>query len=86
MGLPSVSSQLLPIQTVDMTIFLEKNGSELTALYLIHIPFGETLYLRSVWYKDLIDDIHKDTAGWVKEIRKRENENAVEIGFKMKET
>lgn len=53
--------------------------SVLTALYVIHIPFSESLYPRSVWYKDFIDDINKDTSGWFAETQKRGKENEVEI-------
>lgn len=75
------------MRAVDVAISLAKKyGSELTALYVIHIPFGESLYPRSIWYNDFIDDIKKYTAGWVEEIQKRGRENGVEIGSKMKET
>jgi nucleotide-binding universal stress UspA family protein len=79
------SSQSL--RAVDVAISLAKKyNSTLTALYVIHIPFGESLYPRSVWYKEFIDDIHKDTGGWLAEIQRRGKENGVEIGSRMKET
>ena len=75
------------MRAVEVGISLAKKyGSILTALYVIHIPFGESLYPRSVWYKDFIDDINKDTAGWFAEIQKKGKENKVVIGSKMKET
>ena len=52
------------MRVVDVGISLAKqSGSTLTALYVIHIPFGESLYPRSIWYKDFIDDINKETSG-----------------------
>ena len=75
------------MRAVEVGISLAKKyGSILTALYVIHIPFGESLYPRSVWYKDFINDINKDTAGWFAEIQKKGEENKVAIGSKMKET
>jgi len=75
------------MRAVDIAISLAKKyDSALAALYVIHIPFGESLYPRSVWYKEFIDDIKKDTDGWIGEIQKKGKENGVEIGFKMKET
>ena len=75
------------MRAVDIAISLAKRyGSALTALYVIHIPFGENLYPRSVWYKDFIDDINRETDGWFAEIQRRGKENGVEISSKMKET
>jgi hypothetical protein len=53
-----------------------KFGSLVTALYVVHIPFGENLYPRHVWYKEFIDDINKETHVWFEDIRKRGKENA----------
>jgi nucleotide-binding universal stress UspA family protein len=75
------------MRAVDIAISLAKRyGSALTALYVVHIPFGENLYPRSVWYKEFIDDIHRATDGWLAEIQRHGNENGVEISSKMKET
>lgn len=75
------------MRAVDIAISLAKRyGSALTALYVIHIPFGENLYPRSVWYKDFIDDINRETDGWFAEVQRRGKENGVEISSKMKET
>jgi nucleotide-binding universal stress UspA family protein len=75
------------MRAVDVAISLAKKyDSVLTALYVIHIPFGETLYPRSLWHKDFINDIKKDTAGWIEEIHKRGRESGIEISSKMKET
>lgn len=75
------------MRAVDASISLAKRyNSVLTALYIIHIPFGESLYPRSVWYKEFIDDINEETRGWFADIRKRGSDNDVEIEVKMKET
>ncbi|AIF82609.1 universal stress protein UspA-like protein [Candidatus Nitrososphaera evergladensis SR1] len=75
------------MRAVDIAISLAKKyESALTALYVIHIPFGESLYPRSAWHKDFIDDINKDTGGWFAEIQRRGKENGVEISSEMKET
>jgi nucleotide-binding universal stress UspA family protein len=75
------------MRAVDVAISLAKKyDSALTALYVIHIPFGESLYPRSMWHKEFIDDVKKDAVEWVEEIHKRGKENGVEIDSKMKET
>lgn len=75
------------MRAVDVGISLAtKYDSVLTALYVIHIPFGESLYPRSVWYKDFIKDINKETLEWFAEIQKRGKENGVEIESKVRET
>lgn len=75
------------MRAVDAAVSLAaKYDSVLTALYVIYIPFGERLYPRSVWYKEFIEDIHKETSGWFAEIQKRGKENGVEIELKMSET
>jgi nucleotide-binding universal stress UspA family protein len=58
----------------------------LTALYVIHIPFGESLYPRSVWYKEFMDNTNKETRGWFEDIQKRGKENGAEIQSEMKDT
>lgn len=75
------------MRAVDVGISLAKqHSSKLTALYVIHIPFGESLYPRSIWYKDFIDDINKETSKWVADIQRRGREKRIEIESKMKET
>lgn len=75
------------LRAVDVAISLAKKyNSALAALYVVLIPFGESLYPRSVWYKEFIDDIKKDTDRWIGEIKKKRKEYGVEIDFKMKET
>ncbi len=75
------------MRALDAAILIaSKFGSLVTALYVVHIPFGENLYPRHVWYKEFIDDINKETHVWFEDIRKRGKENGVEIESKMKET
>lgn len=75
------------MRAVDVAVSLAaKYNSALTALYVIYIPFGERLYPRSVWHKEFIDDINKETHRWFAEIQKRGKENGVEIKLKMSET
>lgn len=75
------------MRAVDVAISLaQKYDSVLTALYVVHIPFGERLYPRSVWYKEFIEEIHKDSGRWFAKIQKRGKKNNVEIEVKAKET
>jgi nucleotide-binding universal stress UspA family protein len=75
------------MRAVEIGISLAKQSrSTLTALYVIHIPFGESLYPRSIWYKDFIEDINKETSNWIADIYRRGKEKGVEIESKMKET
>lgn len=75
------------IRAVDVAISLaQKYDSVLTALYVVHIPFGERLYPHSIWYKEFIEEIHKDSRRWFAEIEKRGKKNNVEVEVKAKET
>lgn len=75
------------MRAVDVAISLaQKYDSVLTALYVVYIPFGERLYPRSVWYKEFIEDIRKDSSRWCVEIQKRGKTNRVEVEVKVKET
>ena len=75
------------MRAVDIAISLAiKYDSVLTALYAIHIPFGERLYSRSIWYKDFIEDIRKDSGGWLAAIQKKGKENGLEIETRIRET
>jgi nucleotide-binding universal stress UspA family protein len=49
------------IRAVDVAISLaQKYDSVLTALYVVHIPFGERL-TRARYGKEFIEEIHKDS-------------------------
>ena len=85
--LAAVDGSAQSMRAVDVCISLaSKYNSVLTALYVIHIPFGESLYPRSVWYKDFINDVNKEIRGWFAEIQKRGKENGVIIESKTRET
>jgi hypothetical protein len=64
---------------------LQEYGSASIALLVIHIPFGENLYPRSVWYKEFMDK-RTATQGWFEDIQKRGSENELEIRSRMKNT
>ena len=75
------------LRAVDVGISLARQfGSKLIALYVVHIPLGESLYPRSIWYTDFIDDINKETSKWIADIQRRGREKRIEIESKMKET
>lgn len=75
------------MRAVDVAISLAtKYDSLLTALYVIHIPFGESIYPRAVWYKEFIEDINTETRAWFEDIRSRGKEGGISIELTMKET
>lgn len=75
------------MRAIDVGLSLAKQySSTLTALHVIHIPFGESLYPRSLWYEDFIGDINKETGKWIADIERRGREKGIEIESKMKET
>jgi nucleotide-binding universal stress UspA family protein len=75
------------MRAVDAAISLAaKYDCGLTALYVIHIPFGERLYPRAAWYEEFIKEIHEETRGWSAEIQKKGKENGVVVNLKMSET
>lgn len=75
------------MRAVDVAISLAtKYDSALTALYVIHVPFGDSLYPRSMWHKEFMEEINEETQEWFEDIQKRGKENGVEIESKMTET
>ncbi|AIF82983.1 universal stress protein UspA-like protein [Candidatus Nitrososphaera evergladensis SR1] len=77
------------LRAVDVAISIaRKYDSWLTALYIVHIPFGEnrSSYPRTMWYKEFADDVKEDTRKWFEEIQKKGKENKLEIEMKMTET
>ena len=85
--LVAVDSSDQSMKAVDVGISLAKQyGSILTALCVIHMPFGETLSSHSLWYKDLIDDIIEETSKWVADIAITRMQNNIKIESIVKET
>ena len=75
------------MRAIDAAISLAaKYESLLTALYVIHIPFGERLYPRVAWYEQFIKEIVKETSEWSADIQRRGREKRVPIELKMSET
>lgn len=75
------------MRAVDVAISLTtKYDSLLTALYVIHIPFGESIYPRAVWHKEFIEDVNTETRAWFEDIRDRGKKSEVSIELTMKET
>jgi len=85
--LVAVDGSWQSMRALDVAVSLAKKyESTLIALHVIHIPFGESLYPRSVWYKEFMDDANKETRGWFEDIQKRAIENEVEIQSKLIDT
>lgn len=75
------------MRAVDVAISLAaKYGSMLTALYVIHIPLGERVYPRAVWYEEFIEEIRREMGGWSAEIQRRGRESGVAIELRTSET
>jgi nucleotide-binding universal stress UspA family protein len=74
------------MRAVDVAISLAKKyDSLLTALYVIHIPFGESIYPRAVWHKEFIEDVNTETRAWFEDIGDRGKKSEVSIELTMKE-
>lgn len=75
------------MRAVDVAISLATTyDSALTALYVIHVPFGDSLYPRSMWHKEFMEEIDEETQEWFEDIQKRGKESGIEIESKMTET
>ncbi|UVS69570.1 universal stress protein [Nitrososphaera viennensis] len=85
--LAAVDGSLESMKAVDTAISISKKyDSWLTALYVLHTPFGGDLYPQRVSYKEFLDDVNKETRVWLEEIQKKGKENNLEIETKMIET